>query len=307
MPHFVADGSIIQNSLSLGAKKSFFQKTKEKLGKVKCRVEEVLFVDDERNLTRNSANPQVEYNLTILGGPEAGRKIFNVKSSTPLGQGSPFNSGETILTPNLEGDQSKEGDHGKSADETTGSVVMVDYMHGHEGSAVITGCMKHPLSGFAATKEDGYRSVFEYAGFIMGVDKDGAFSMVYGGGPKDKDGKPANEDAAGTTMGISKAGSFAVSDGKGQGITIDKEAKKVSLESSQDLATSVGGNWDTNIKGSAVMKAKGNLDLAGAATNIGKGGLMSARMNDQVFGFDGEGRPINAWIGPGSSNVLVGG
>ena len=307
MPHFVADGSIMSNALSLGQKKTFFQRTKEKTGRIKCRVEEVLFSDDERNSTVNSSNPQVEYNLTILGGPEAGRKLFNVKSTVPLGAGSPFNAGEVVHTPNLEGDPSKEGDHGKSAEETSGSVVLIDYLHGHETAPIISHSLKHPKSGYAAKKEDGYRSIFEYAGFQFGFDKDGALTAMYGGGHKDKDGKPANEEAAGSMITFAKNGSITLDDGKGQTIGIDKENKKISIASSKDLETSAGANWNMDIKGNAAIKAKGNFDLAGAATNIGRGGLMSARMNDQVFGFDGEGRPINAWIGPGSSNVLVGG
>lgn len=308
MPHFLADGSVVSGNISLGLKKTFFQRKKEKRGVCKARVEKVLFADDPKNTSYGTSNPQVEYICTIIGGAEAGRKVFNVKSVAPLGAGSPFNSGEIVHTPNLDGDSDKEGKKAKTPEETTASIVLLDWVHGSEAAPMIVNSLKHPMSGASATKEDGYRSIFEYGGFQFGIDKEGALKATYGGGPKDKDGKPKDENAAGTSMTFSKEGSIGFDDGEGQSISIDKKNKKVNFASSQGMDVKSGGPYNINVDGDTILKSTGSMKVAGAVTAVGDdGGLMSARMNDPVIGFDGEGRPINAFVGLGSSNVLVGG
>lgn len=308
MPHYIADGSVISNSISLGKKKTFYQRKKEKTGKIKARVEETIFSDDPRNSTYNTGNPQVEYTCTVIGGNEAGRRIFNVKSQVPLGAGSPYNTGEIVLTPNLAGDSDKDGNLAKLPDKTTGTLVLIDWVHGHEDSPIITGCLKHPKSTTATKTTDGNRQVFTYNGMSFNIDKDGGFSVTFGGGQSNKDGEAANSSSAGSSFSISATGAITFTDGAGQTISIDKVTKKISIIGSQDVDLTSGANWNIDVSGNATLTAGGNLDLSGGITNIGGGGgLMAARMNDIVLGVDGEGRPINAYVGVGSSTVLIGG
>lgn len=308
MPHFLSDGSIIPQSFMLGRRKTHFQKKRENFMLAKARVDQVIYADDPRNTTRNSPNPQVQYICTVLGGSEAGRRIFNVRSVVPLGTGARFNASEVIQTPMLPGSpQDKQGGKVTPPEKTTGSLVLIARMHGDEDSAVIINNLKHPQSAPPATKEDGQRFAWEFAGINVQITKDGAFSLSFGGGHKDKDGKPANQQVAGGTIQISKDGVVSLSDGQGQEISIDKTNKKVSLKSSQALTMDAGSDWTINVSGAAKIQAGGNLDISGAVTNIGGGGFQAARVNDIVMGQDSRGGQINAWIAVGSGTVLIGG
>lgn len=307
MPIFLRDGSVISQSFMMGRKKSYFERTNQNFGKVKARVDEIIYTDDERNTTRNTNNPQVEYTCTILGGNEVGRRLYNVKSVVPLGAGSPFNSGEVIHTPFLpKSTQDKDGKNVNPPEKTTGSFVVIDRLHGHSDSTLITGTLKHPKSK-SATKEDGQRYKMEYMGVGLEITKDGAFSISFGGGPKDKDGKAADESKAGGTFQISKDGTIKISDGDGQDIIIDKANKQVKLASSQSMQVSTGTDWTINVSGNAKLSAGGSLNLDGGVTQIGGGGFPAARMNDIVLGTDSQGGPINGYIAMGSGTVLIGG
>ena len=204
MPYFLADGSIISNQFKTMRKKTSFNKKRKNFAIVKARVDEVIYSDDERNSTRNSNNPQVEYSCTILGGNEAGKRLFNVKSVTPLGSGSFYNSGEIIHTAKLEGSpQDLEGDRVNTPEKTTGSFVLVSRVHGYDQSPVIIANLKHPNSP-STKKEDGQRLKWEYGGVGVEITKDGAFNLTFGGGPKDFQGQPTDEASAGGAFKITK-------------------------------------------------------------------------------------------------------
>jgi hypothetical protein len=121
--------------------------------------------------------------------------------------------------------QDKDGDQINQPEKTTGAMVLISKLHGANEHPVIIGNLKHPKSQ-GATKEDGQRLKYEFMGMAFEVTKDGAFSMSFGGGPKDKDGKAADDTKAGGTFQISKDGVVKIADGDGQEISIDKTNKK---------------------------------------------------------------------------------
>lgn len=308
MPHFIADGSLVSGNISLGKRKTFFQRKKEKFGKSKARIDEVLFSDDPRNSTYNTVNPQVEYNCTILGGADGGRKVFNVRATVPMGGGSPFNTGEIVLTPNLPGDPPKDGDKAKNAEQTTGSLVLLEWLHGQEDSAMITHCLKHPRSTIAAKAADGYRSSFQYGGVNFTIAQNGSLTATFGGGHSNKDGEAQNASKAGASISFTAAGGITFNDGNGQSISIDRDSKKIQIDSSQALSMSTGTNWDISVSGSATIDASGETNIRGGTVNIGNGGgSLAARFLDTVLGTDSRGGAIDAFIGDGSGTVLIGG
>lgn len=307
MPHFLRDGSILSTQFKIMRKKTAFVKKKSNFAIIKARVDEVIYADDEKNSTRNSNNPQVEYSCTILGGNESGKRLFHVKSVTPLGSGSFYNSGEIIQTAKLDGSpQDLDGNSVNSPEKTTGSLVLLSRIHGSDQSPVIIANLKHPNST-STKKEDGQRLKWEYAGVGLEITKDGAFSLTFGGGPKDFEGKPADEAGAGGAFKFTKDGLVQITDGDGQQITIDKKNKKVKIESSQDVQLQTGANWSIDVSGNANLTAGGAVNIDGATISLGGGGLQAARINDIVLGTDSHGGPIDAFIGVGSSVVLIGG
>ena len=73
----------------------------------------------------------------------------------------------------------------------------------------------------------------------------------------------------------------------------------------------VGGyglaNWSIDVSGNANLSAGGAVNIDGATISLGGGGLQAARINDIVLGRDSRGGAIDAFIGIGSSTVLIGG
>lgn len=307
MPNFISDGSIISNSISLNLKRTHTQTNTERWGKYKARVEEVIFATDPRNTTKNTNNPQTEYTLTILGGSTTGQRIYGAKLQLAPTAGSPYNSEETVLSPNLEGDNNFDGNTAKQPEKTTGSIVVVEYLSGNVNYPIITGAFKHPKAP-AATEEDGVSFKKTFNGVTFNITKDGAVSLSFGGGPQNLQGEHADENAAGASFSIGADGSLRLNSGDGQEIVLDKASKKIIIKSSEGIDTQTGSDYTLEVDGNVDITSGGTVNLEGSIVTIGgSGGLPSARLNDLVLGLDGEGRPINAWIGNGSSTVLVGG
>lgn len=307
MPNFLSDGSIIPQAFAVHRKKSALSKKRNNFSMVKARVDEVIYIDDDRNSTKDTSNPQVEYVCTVLGGTEVGRKLFNVKSVTPLGSGSFFNFGEVIHTPRLENSPGdNDGTTTNTPEKTTGSFVIISRLHGYDEGPVIIGNLKHSDSP-GATKEDGQRINWEFAGIKIEITKDGAFSLTFGGGPKDYQGKPADEQAAGASVQISKDGVMKFTDGDGDDITIDKTNKKITIDTQENLEINTGQDWSINVTGNVNLTAEGEVNIDGSIVNIAGGGFQAARANDIVLGQDSRGGAINAYIGFGSSTVFIGG
>lgn len=311
----LGDGHVMSHAIKTGAKPTEMGNG-GRYGMIKARVDEVIYPDDERNSTYKSAEKRIEYTCTIIGGPEDGKKIFNVIDGE--NGGSQFNSGLQVRTPttNSETKKSKK----KEADsprKTNGEIVRIQMMYGNGDSPIITGNMQSPLQGKIPKKEDGIFFQREFNGVVFTVDKDGAFSVSFTGGPKDKDGKSANEEAAGSAFSIDKNGNMSFVNGEGQSFKLDRENKTITMGSdgnSIEINTSSGnvtlgnkGSTSIESKGSTTIKSSGGATFSGSTTQIQNGGMPAARMGDQCFGIGNKGRPVISRVIQGSGSCLIGG
>jgi len=299
MPIYLEDGSLTSSNLGFSAVRRGDRKD---CFISKARVDEVLYVDDVRNSTYGTNNPQVQYVCTVLSGSDSGKRIFNVIAATFLG--GAFNCSELIHQPMVGDDFS--GREEKSPAKTRGEIVLIVKLNGSPQAAVIIGSLRHPLSKTSTTKADGQRFYWEYNGFTFSIDNEGALTATFGGGPKNSDGQPADEDAAGSKIVFSKNGGIELVDKNGNGVTIDAENKKVELVGGTGgVDINSGGNWNIQVSGNASIQADGNVEIDGTMVALGGGGVGVARIGSVVMGTDGEGRPITAWVDTGGSSLKV--
>ncbi len=142
----------------------------------RCMVEKVLFIDDPNNLTTNATNPEVLYNVVILGGPRAGGKISNCRLSSHLGGNNNFY--ERVL-------RASTKKFGRDAlSQHNGDVVFVQFTQGHSGYPVITACDGgvNTAKVHGAKKSDGHRERRQYNGIFEEINKDGEYTFIRRGG-----------------------------------------------------------------------------------------------------------------------------
>lgn len=282
---------------------------------IKARIDEVIYPDDERNSTFNSSQKQVEYECTVVGGIADGMKLSGVIDSVG---GSQYNKIKRVRTatsntPSKDKDEESETRPGK----LNGEMVLIQRLFGNGNSPIIVGNFPNPLDQDSPKKDDGAFYEQELNGVRIRIDKDGQFNVLFGGGPKDKDGKPADEDAAGSSFSIDKDGVMTFSDAEQQEFKIDRKNKTISFGKSGNAmslntnsgAFDMGNSGTTNIDsgGTLNLKAGGTAQLQGSIAFIQGGGLPAARMSDTCFGIGNHGAPVISQIITGSGSALIGG
>lgn len=134
-------------------------------------VVKVLFVDDKDNITTNSSNPEVLYDVIILGGGPAGQILSNCRLASLFGGN--VNYYERVLkatTKVLNKDRLSEHD---------GDIVFVQFIQGHSGYPIITSLDKGIKTEYkAATKEDGQRLQWQFNGIFEQITKDGEYCLI---------------------------------------------------------------------------------------------------------------------------------
>lgn len=307
------DGHVASHALQFGEKlKSTYPSRRDSL--VKARIDEVIYPSDERNSTRNSAEKRIEYTCTILGGIDDGKKIFNVIDS---GGGAQFNNEITVRTPTT--NQKSEGSKETEADNpatSNGEIVLLQYLYGHGDVPVIVGNMQSPLQQNIPDTADGISFRKEFNGMVFTVDKNGSFTFSFGGGPKDRDGNAANEEAAGSSFSIDANGNMTFTNGAGQSFSMNRENNTITMGSSGnsiEINTSSGnvslgnsGSTTLNSSGSATVKGGGIATLQGSSAQIQHGGMPAARMGDYSFGIGNKGAPVMSRLIQGSGGCMIG-
>lgn len=303
------DGHVSSHGLKFGEelKKTF---PSRRFGMIKARIDEVIYPEDERNSTKNSAEKKIEYTCTILGGVEDGKKLFNVIDS---GGGAQYNNDFSVRTPTT--NKKSETD---SPTISNGEIVLIQYLYGHGDVPIITNNMRSPLDTFVPTQADGIQFRKEFNGMIFTVDKNGAFNVTFGGGPKNREGQPENQQAAGSSFSIDQNGNMTFSNGADQTLSLNRENNTITIGKSSGnsiaINTSNGnvdlgnqGSTNFNSSGSISLQGGGTATLSGAVAQIQSGGMPAARLGDQAFGIGNRGSPVISTIIQGSGSCLIGG
>ncbi len=145
----------------------------------KCMVIGVYYKDSKLNITTNSKNPQVVYEVVILGGFQAGQQISNVRLSANLG--GQYNYSERVLR------KASKPLHSTRLSEQDGDIVFVQFIQGNKTAPEIIGLGTNALDGDStgATIEDGPRYVEQYNGIHTSINKDGEYVLTRKGGTYD--------------------------------------------------------------------------------------------------------------------------
>lgn len=147
---------------------------KEDYNQYRCMVIKVIYADDPQNITKNSQNPEVLYDVVILGGFNTGQILSNARVSSGLGGNS--NYSERTLT-------STSKDISKTRlSEQDGDIVLVEFIQGHDGYPFIVGTAKGPHNRIAATRALGPRSIEEYNGLVTEINNFGEYTVTRKGG-----------------------------------------------------------------------------------------------------------------------------
>lgn len=148
---------------------------KEDFCMYRCMVTNVLYADDNQNITKNAQNPEVVYEVVILGGFSTGQILSNVRLASDLGGNN--NYSDRVLTPTSK----KLSDVG--LEQHDGDIVFVQFIQGHQGFPVIIALGQGISDLVSGTKRsDGPRSIKEYNGLIQEINNKGEYLLKSRGG-----------------------------------------------------------------------------------------------------------------------------
>lgn len=249
------DGAVIESALPMDDKPAENTRYRD-LRVYKAQVEEVIFVDDQRNKTG-----KVEYDLIIISGNsnEGYRKVRNAVSLNSLGGVNDYE--ETIYKP-----KTKEFSRGTELGKphpanTNGDIVALVFLEGNEEFPVILGPWSHKRNSKAAITTDGHRMKGEYNGVQWEINKDGELIITMLGGPRDDDGNLTNESNGNLLIKLGKDGKITIDSGSQPIITIDKNgnsitcnAKTITLDSGNQPITTIDGDGNETTVESATVK-----------------------------------------------------
>lgn len=176
--------------------------------------------------------------------------------------------------------------------EQNGSMVLLQCLNGSSTSAVITGGVQHPRRKNVLNDEKGHGLIGEFNGIQIGIDKDGAFSLVFLGAT-DNNGEPLKADVGGSFFKITANGSIDIGDDKGERVFLDKEKNQLVITSKKDTNIDVGANLSINVTENAnisvtkdlLASIQGSVNLDGKTLGVAIAGQTTV---------DSKGMTINA-------------
>lgn len=221
--------------------------TEDNVGRVenntlyRCMVVKVIYADSAQNITKNSANPRVLYDVVILGGFDSGQIISNCRLASIIGGNN--NYFERTLRA-----ASKPLAETRLSDQD-GDIVFVQFIQGHSGYPVIVGVDVgiQPGNQTPTTEADGAVLRSEFNGIYEEITADGDWCFERRGGEVKDGAFIANEDFK-VQLKLSKEEKYTRTFESGLTITEDGEADKV------DIVTK--GGAEVNIEGSGTITIK---------------------------------------------------
>lgn len=176
----------------------------------------------------------------------------------------------------------KRGKRGpQEAQEQDGAIVLIQCLDANQEKALIVGGLGHLKRTKKLTKADGHAMISEFNGLFVGIDKEGAYSIIFNGAT-DTEGVPLKKDVGGSFFKILSDGSVEISDNKGQNVKFDKTGQSVSLNSTKDLNIKIGKVLNFSSGDSATLAVGKDLAIAAqGAVNL-KGKSMTADIGGQM-------------------------
>lgn len=215
----------------------------------RCLVTQVLYVDDDQNISKNSQNPEVLYEVVILGGAPSGQTLSNCRLAGYLGGDT--NHSERTLT------ATSKDISDVRLEDNDGDIVYVQFNQGHDAYPVIIGLAKGLHDTTGAALADGPRLLDFFNGFQTNINNKGEYSRTLNGGSTSngrftpgtsailnetwsqdekltrtyKSGLVVTEDGANDKVAMTTSGGASVTlDGKGMTISIKAGSTEVLID-----------------------------------------------------------------------------
>lgn len=235
-------------------------------GLYRCMVVDVLYVDDDKNISKNAKNPEVLYEVVILGGAASGQKLSYCRLASYLGGN--LNVDERTLTKSSK-DISKT-----KLSELDGDVVFVQFTQGHDAYPQIIGMAKGISNKIGAKKADGPRWLQEYNGVNRLIDNKGNLTVTLKGGTL-TNGFFKNGDTSVITDLLSVTDEkFTRTFKSGLTVTEDGKNDQVIIKTKGGVTATVNGkNNNVSLKAGSteilIDGASGKISLKGAMIDLG--------------------------------------
>lgn len=142
----------------------------------RCLVIAARYVDDDANLSKGSAIPEMMYDCQVIGGFREGNIIPNCRAVSLAGGNNNFSERVYKASPPMR--------KGEGLSKQEGDIVYVAYVAGDKNAGIILGGGNHVLDkdSTGATKADGPRLRSQYNGIFTEIDKNGNYTIKRLGG-----------------------------------------------------------------------------------------------------------------------------
>lgn len=229
----------------------------------RCMVIDVLYVDDDKNISKNSANPEVLYECVILGGASSGQTISYCRLVSYL---DGDNYSERILKK-----ATKDISKTKLSDND-GDIVYVQFNQGHDAYPTIIGMARGSKQKVGAKKADGPRYIEAYNGLETLIDNKGEYKRSMKGGATENGAFKPNPDALITESWSKEKITTAFK--SGLNVVMDGAADKVTITTKGGVVSTIDGTGNKiSIKAGAteieIDGASGKISLKGEMIDLG--------------------------------------
>ena len=239
---------------------------RDDFGLYRCMVIDILYVDDEKNISKNAKNPEVLYEVVILGGHATGQTLSYCRLASYLDGNSNY-SERTLKKTTKDVSKVKLQDH-------DGDVVYVQFIQGHDAYPVIISMARGIQQKIGAKKADGPRFIQGYNGLETLIDNKGNRTTTMKGGKTTNGEFKANDAAAITELWDAENEKTVRTYKSGLSITEDAKSDKIEIKTSGGAVATIDGKGNKiSIKAGAaeilIDGASGKISIKGDMVDLG--------------------------------------